>query len=105
HFAISRAVREPPHGRLWRQPRESRPFRARGAARGEGGSSRNAGRLPAVGRGFLPGRIAVWRKSPDRGLGGGRGGGRAARYRCPLSLLAVGSGRAPTDDLSGRDLS
>src|SRR5262249_61487180 len=99
------AVREPPHGRLWRQPRESRPFRARGAARGEGGGSRDAGCLPAVGRGFLQGRITVWRRPPDRGLGGGRGGGRVARHRRPLSLLAVSPDRAPTDDLSARDLS
>ena len=85
-FAISRAVREPPHGRIRRQSRESRSLRARGAARGEGGGSRNAGRLPAVGRGFLSRRIAVWRRPPDRGLGGGRGGGRAARHRRPLPL-------------------
>ena len=39
-LAIPRAVREPAHRRVRRQPGEPRALRARGAARGEGGGAR-----------------------------------------------------------------
>ena len=90
-LAVPRAVREPAHRRIWRQAREPRPLRARGAARGEGGGARHAGDLSALGRGLLPRRTAVQRGPADRDLGGGSGRRRAAHHRRALSLAAVGA--------------
>ena len=103
HFAISRTVREPSVRSLWWQPREPRPLRARGIARGQGSGGRNAGRISVIGRGLLPRRIAVHRGPADCRVGGGSRSRRAARHRRALSFLAVRPGRAPTDELSGRN--
>ena len=67
-LAIPRAVREPPHRRIWRLSREPRPLRARNPARGEGGGARHGRHLSAFGRRFFPGgltfdegrQIAIW---------------------------------------------
>ena len=62
-LAISRAVREPPHRRIWRQPRKPRPLRPRRAARREGGGAGMRRHLPALGRGLLSRRPAVTTKA------------------------------------------
>ena len=101
-LAIPCAVREPAHRRIWRQSREPRALRARRAARGQGGGPRHGGDLPALGRGFLPGRAAVERGPADRDLGGGGRRRRAARHRRALPLAAVGADRAAADEHAGR---
>ena len=71
-LAIPHAVRESPHRRVWRQPREPRALRPRGAARGEGRGARHRRDLPALGRGLFSRRHAVSRRPAGRDLGGAK---------------------------------
>src|SRR5262249_20397630 len=88
HFAISRAVQEPPHGRLWRQSRESRPPPARRAARRGGGG--RGGRRGV--RGAVPGRPVVYGLWVEVFFPGGLLLGEGRK-------IAVGAGDAGADAL------
>ena len=104
-LAISRAVREPPHRRVRRQPSQPRPLRPVRAARGEGEGAGHSGDLSALGRGLLSGRHAVRGRPAGRAVGGESRRRCAAHHRRPLSLPALGADRAAADEFSGRDLS
>ena len=56
-LAIPCTVREPAHRPIWRQSGQPCTLRARRAARGQGRSLGMGVILPALGRGFLPGRL------------------------------------------------
>ena len=101
-LAVPRAVREPAHRRVRRQPGEPRPLRARGAARRQGGGARHGGDLPALGRGLFRRRADLARRPADRDLGGRGRRRRAARHRRALPLAAVGAGGAAADEHAGR---
>src|SRR6516162_8237149 len=80
-------------------------LRARRAARGEKRGAGYRGRVPAIGRGFLPRRPAFQRRPPDRDLGRGGRRRRAAYHRGPLSLTTFRAGRVAADEFFRRHFS
>ena len=104
-LAVPRAVREPPHRRIRRQPGEPRALRPRRAARGEGRGAGARRDLPGVGRRLFRRRAHLRRRPDHRDLGGEGRRRRAPCHRRALSLQAHRASHDPADDRAGRAVS